>query len=59
MNMTSKPGTELREVVPAERSCKTGCGASEGPWAAPGPYLRSGEPKKALPAMRAEQQKRG
>jgi hypothetical protein len=55
MNMTSKPGTELRGVVPAERYLLHVCPSAGALLPPPGPSLRSGWPKKALRASRAEQ----
>jgi hypothetical protein len=61
MHLTSKPGVQFRGVAGVVLS---ECFLEDAePLRAPGqplgPHLRSGEPKKALPAMRGEQQKRG
>jgi hypothetical protein len=53
MNMTSKPGTELREVVPAEWYFRKVCPSAGALLPPPGPCLRSGGPEKALRASRA------
>jgi hypothetical protein len=59
MNLTSKPGVQFREVVPAERYFLEVCPSAGALLPPPGPCLRIGEPKKALRASRAEQGEKG
>jgi hypothetical protein len=58
MHMTSKPGVGFRESGTCGAVLPGVCPSAGAPLPPPGPHLRSGEPKKALRASRAEQQKR-